>query len=146
MKETAPPLVDATAASRIVAAAVSAGALQREAALALAGVGFRGEPIDHALGRRAGRGRRSAETVVRQAERDAAIREAATYASRVRNQAGEIRRKLLRYRTSGWLLDRELKVCPTHREGAMDGALWRALRAVDAVPSESTIRRVLRMG
>ncbi len=73
MKESAPPLVDATTASRIVAAAVTAGALQREAALALAGVGFRGEPINLALGYRPRRGRRRPETSARIERRDKLI-------------------------------------------------------------------------
>jgi hypothetical protein len=60
-----------------------------------------------------------------------------------RAAAAFLRTRLLRLRMGSFRRDRFCESPPNRLEGRLEARLWAALMAVDAVPSERTIRRVL---
>jgi hypothetical protein len=99
------------------------------------------------LGLAAMPGERSPRSGVALATRDSFIRAAAVDffgpSGSKRAAARDLHRALSRYATAAWLHDRMLEECPKQYAGRARGALWNILSAHAAVPSESSIRRVL---
>ena len=93
-----------------------------------------------------GRGHRTPQTMMLLDERDALLIEAARrFFSGMshRETAHRLRSRLLIYQNGRWRrTSAELK--PPHDVDSLDAALWCLLRIRDHVPSEMTIRRVLR--
>lgn len=81
--------------------------------------------------------------------RDAALRALAArfyQGQPVARQAAGIRRSLSSYASSSWRFDRQAISPPPHYLGTEREMLFDALRACDAVPSASHLRRVLSGG
>jgi hypothetical protein len=92
-------------------------------------------------------GERAPRNSVALATRDGFIRAAAadffTASGSKRGAARDLHSALSRYATAGWLRDRTLDECPKQYAERARGALWNILKAHPALPSESSIRRVL---
>jgi hypothetical protein len=89
------------------------------------------------------RGHRSPQTLLLIDERDAFLREAATFFPGLsdRETARRIRSALARYQGGRWRRERTEATCPGRCRG-LDAVLWRLLKVRDHVPSEMTVRRL----
>ena len=92
-----------------------------------------------------GRGRRSNETYLRLDERDRYLVEAAKFYPGCgdREVARRLRSALLTYRSCAWQRDYAEDLCPVRYAGTVKAALWKTLKAVDAIPGDRTIRAAL---
>ena len=61
-----------------------------------------------------------------------------------REVARQLRSALMTYRNRGaWRRDYAEALCPVRYAGTVKAALWKTLKAVDAIPGVETIRKVL---
>ena len=92
-----------------------------------------------------GPGHRTPATLLALDERDRYLREASTFfhSPHDREVARQLRSALLLYRSRAWKRDYAEDLCPVRYAGTVKAALWKALKAVDAIPGDRTIRAAL---
>ncbi len=101
------------------------------------------KPVKHPLV--PGPGIRTPATMLRLDERDRYLREAARFFPGCGNReiARRLRSALLTYRSCAWQRDFAKDLCPVRYAGTVKAALWKTLKAVDAIPGDRTIRAAL---
>ncbi len=132
-----------------LAADLRAGTLDAEDREQLAEVIVRvalGEDATAALGLKRRPGQRLWSTTEALAERDRLLREAVVKffpGLSTSAQARELHAQMLRYHSSGWQYERSAAECPSRHTGRLCELLWLALRQVDRMLSERTLRSTL---
>ena len=103
-------------------------------------------PIRHPLV--PGPGHRTPQTLLLIDERDRYLREAARFfrSPSDRETARRLRSALLTYRSCAWQRDYAEDLCPVRYAGTVKAALWKTLKAVDAIPGDRTVRAALADG
>jgi hypothetical protein len=103
-------------------------------------------PVRHPLD---GRGHRLPATLAAIERRNGLLCEAADrfcVGLSGRAAASWLHTRLGRYQAGAWRRDRSEALCPARHAGRIEESLWMILKARDVVPSERSIRAVLRNG
>jgi hypothetical protein len=102
--------------------------------------------LETALGLKAEAGHLHWRTQAKIARRDQFLRDAARQfceSNTVRGQAVWVANKLHDYETTGWVRERLLDECPSHRKKHVEGLLWQALNQYPRAVRWDRLQRIL---